>query len=70
MAQEATCLLLLLFDMPKGSVIPWVFFVTSPNIEEALTAFVSDKDVIADVNIFGDYFVCFRLQMLCTLIFI
>ena len=39
-------------------------FVTSPNIEEALTAFVSDKDVIADVNIFGDDFVCVRLQIL------
>ena len=38
--------------------------VTNPNNAEALTAFVSDKDVIADVNIFGDDFVCVRLQIL------
>ena len=38
--------------------------VKSPNIEEALTAFVSDKNVKADVNIFGDDFICIRIQIL------
>ena len=37
--------------------------VTSPNIEDALTAFVTDKHVKADVNIFGDDFICVRIQI-------
>ena len=37
--------------------------VTSPNIEEALTAFVTDKHVKADVNISGDDFTCVRIQI-------
>ena len=37
---------------------------TSPNIEEALTVFITDKNIKADVNIFGEDFMCVRLQIL------